>query len=104
MEPEAAFPGIGGTPADGTVALVMDFDVHEAVECGCDAQRRTGGLIGVEDAVGHQLRDEQACVSAERAVRAAVELTRDERACERRRLGPADNRRLADLDQARLFI
>ena len=68
IEPEPAFPRIGGAPADGTVALVLDVDAHETVERGGgDPQRRTGRLIGVADAVGHQLGHEQAGVGAHSA-------------------------------------
>jgi hypothetical protein len=54
----------------------LDFDAHATVVRGsCDAQWRTGGLIGVEDAVGHQFGDQQAGVGALVGLGATVEPT-----------------------------
>ena len=63
MQPEAACPAIGGTPADLAMAKVLDFDAHDAVHgARPDLHRRTRGLACMPDAVGHELGYEEAGV------------------------------------------
>ena len=54
------------------VTKVLDFDAHDAVDGGgSDLHRRTGGLVGMPDAVGDELGYEQARVLAQLGVPAA---------------------------------
>ena len=56
IQTKAARPVTGGAAADRAVTTIRDFHPNDAVDGGCpEVQRRTGGLIGVPDAVGDEL-------------------------------------------------
>lgn len=100
MEPESACHGIGGASADRTVAMILDFHPNDAFPgAGADVNRRTDGLTGVPDAVGDELRYEQAHVSVKVRVPSALEPSRHDRAREKWRAPAAGYRGLADADQ-----